>query len=106
MNWLPRSRFPQARPAALASLLIALAIGYWLGIGDFQPVAAVHAAGGTIKVPNAEAPERYVDYPGTEVLAKDEMLDAHMKMYRLEEQDWRKGYWTKVGSLSSLGVPR
>ena len=25
--------------------------------------------------------------------ASDEMLDEHMKKYRLEEQNWRKGYW-------------
>jgi ribonuclease Z len=33
----------------------------------------VHAAGGTVKGPNQVAPDRYVYYPGTEVLAKDEV---------------------------------
>jgi hypothetical protein len=27
--------------------------------------------------------------------AQDEMLDAHMKKYGLEEQDWREGYWNE-----------
>ena len=31
------------------------------------------AAGGTIKGPNVVAPDRYVYYPGTEVLAEDEI---------------------------------
>jgi ribonuclease Z len=31
------------------------------------------AAGGVVKTPNSEAPDRYVYYPGTETLAKDEM---------------------------------
>jgi hypothetical protein len=54
MNWFSRSRFPQARPAALAALLITLAIGYGLGLGGFEPVAAVRAAGGAIEGPNVE----------------------------------------------------
>ncbi len=33
----------------------------------------VHAAGGTVKGPNQVAPDRYVYYPGTEVLDKDEV---------------------------------
>ncbi len=32
-----------------------------------------YAAGGVVTDPNVEAPERYVYYPGTEVLAKDEV---------------------------------
>jgi ribonuclease Z len=32
-----------------------------------------HAAGGTVTGPNVIAPDRYVYYPGTEVLAKDEV---------------------------------
>ena len=30
-----------------------------------------HAAGGVVEGPNVVAPDRYVYYPGTEVLAKD-----------------------------------
>ena len=32
-----------------------------------------HAAGGVVTEPNAIAPDRYVYYPGTEVLAEDEI---------------------------------
>ena len=35
--------------------------------------AFVHAAGGVVKGPNEVAPDRYVYYPGTEVLAEDEI---------------------------------
>jgi ribonuclease Z len=35
--------------------------------------ALVYAAGGVIKDPNAIAPDRYVYYPGTEILAEDEI---------------------------------
>jgi len=33
----------------------------------------VFAAGGTVKSPTSKAPDRYVYYPGTESLAKDEI---------------------------------
>ncbi len=36
-------------------------------------VAQARAAGGIVKGPNVVAPDRYVYYPGTEVLAKDEV---------------------------------
>ena len=36
-------------------------------------VSDVHAAGGMVTGPNVEVPDRYVYYPGTEVLAKDEV---------------------------------
>jgi len=36
-------------------------------------VSDVQAAGGMVTGPNAEVPDRYVYYPGTEVLAKDEV---------------------------------
>ena len=38
----------------------------------FLPIGA-YAAGGVVKDPNAPAPDRYVYYPGTEALAKDEI---------------------------------
>ena len=34
---------------------------------------AAFAAGGTVKGPNVAAPDRYVYYPGTEILKKDEI---------------------------------
>ncbi len=68
-----RKNLLQARPAALAALLITLTIGYGLGRGGFEPVAAVRAAGGPVTGPNVEATDRYVYYPGTEVLAQDEI---------------------------------
>ena len=73
MSWFSSSRFFRLGPAALVALLTTLAIGYGLGRGGFEPVVPAHAAGGVIKGPNAEAPDRYVYYPGTEVLAKDEI---------------------------------
>ena len=48
MSWGSRRRFRPARTAALAALLTTLAIGYGLGRGGFEPVAAVRAAGGRI----------------------------------------------------------
>ncbi len=36
-------------------------------------IRSAKAAGGTVTGPNVEAPDRYVYYPGTEVLAKDEV---------------------------------
>ena len=38
-----------------------------------NPVSEVQAAGGEITGPNVEAPERYAYYPGTEVLATEEV---------------------------------
>ncbi len=40
---------------------------------DLPLVATAEAAGGVVKSPNTVAPDRYVYYPGTEVLAKDEV---------------------------------
>jgi ribonuclease Z len=37
------------------------------------PGSTVHAAGGVVEDPNGIAPDRYVYYPGTEELAKDEI---------------------------------
>jgi hypothetical protein len=38
-----------------------------------QFISEAEAAGGVVKGPNTVAPERYVYYPGTEVLAEDEI---------------------------------
>ncbi len=54
---------------------IAAVIGYLAH--DYVPpqdvVKSVEAAGGVVTGPNTVAPDRYVYYPGTEVLAKDEV---------------------------------
>ena len=36
-------------------------------------ISSAEAAGGVVTDPNVEAPDRYVYYPGTEVLAEDEI---------------------------------
>ncbi len=41
--------------------------------GTLALIGAAEAAGGVVKGPNVVAPDRYVYYPGTEVLAKDEV---------------------------------
>jgi ribonuclease Z len=40
---------------------------------DESVIRSAEAAGGAVTGPNVEAPDRYVYYPGTEVLAKDEV---------------------------------
>jgi ribonuclease Z len=52
----------------LATIALAAATAFSL-LGT----AAVHAAGGKVTDPNGTAPDRYVYYPGTEKLAKDEI---------------------------------
>ncbi len=49
------------------------AAGWQLGQSDRQLVRNAHAAGGTVNKPTGAAPDRYVYYPGTEELAKDEI---------------------------------
>jgi len=49
------------------------ALGAVMGILLALVSAPAHAAGGVVKGPNVVAPDRYVYYPGTEVLAKDEV---------------------------------
>ena len=48
----------------LATTIVAGLTGGW---------ASAHAAGGIVKDPNGVAPDRYVYYPGTEALDKDEI---------------------------------
>ena len=45
MSSSSRRRLLQVRPETLAAFLLVLAIGYGLGRGGFEPVAAVGAAG-------------------------------------------------------------
>ena len=51
---------------------LAIALGYFVGVG-LQPAGEVEAAGGMRTEPNGIAPDRYVYYPGTEVLGADEI---------------------------------
>ena len=60
---------------ALATLTAVYTAG-WLNGQTAQGTALINeaqAAGGMVKGPNTVAPDRYVYYPGTEVLAKDEV---------------------------------
>jgi ribonuclease Z len=50
---------------------VAVAVGILIGIGITRPTA--EAAGGKVKSPTGEAPDRYVYYPGTESLKPDEI---------------------------------
>ena len=51
------------------------AVGWQLGQSDqsVNPISDAEAAGGTVKGPNTAAPDRYVYYPGTEVLGDEEI---------------------------------
>jgi ribonuclease Z len=49
------------------------ALGAIMGMLLALPSAPAHAAGGVVKGPNGTAPDRYVYYPGTEDLGKDEI---------------------------------
>jgi ribonuclease Z len=71
-----RMQFRNSR-IVLATLAVAvvLSVGWQLGFSgkSIDPISEAEAAGGVIKGPNVVAPDRYVYYPGTEVLAKDEV---------------------------------
>ncbi len=60
-----------------AIVLAVLAVGAFLPFGKNSDsvgmTGAAHAAGGVVPGPNEIAPDRYVYYPGTEVLAEDEV---------------------------------
>jgi hypothetical protein len=57
---------------ALALSLAAMTIGYFIGVSFHEPQVA-QAAGGEVKTKTGPAPKRYVYYPGTEQLRKDEI---------------------------------
>ncbi len=57
--------------AGVAALAFLMPSGPSLNNLSFVPAA--HAAGGVVKSPTGVAPDRYVYYPGTEELAKDEI---------------------------------
>ena len=63
---------------ALVVALAAIGIYQWglhdgLAGGDGWLTRVAEAAGGTVTKPNEAAPDRYVYYPGTEVLGADEI---------------------------------
>ena len=61
--------------AIAASCFAAGLIAYYVidNFGDVLSTTSAQAAGGVVEGPNVVAPDRYVYYPGTEVLAKDEV---------------------------------
>ncbi len=70
------------RTKALAGITVAAMIAAsayvagWLSGStgqDLRLLPEAQAAGGVVKGPNKVAPDRYVYYPGTEVLAKNEV---------------------------------
>jgi ribonuclease Z len=56
-------------------LAVVFAVGWGLGHSgtSVAPISDAEAAGGVVTGPNSIAPDRYVYYPGTEVLAEDEV---------------------------------
>ena len=65
-------RYGRISVGLLAVTAFAMAVGYFVGVG-FQEQGKAEAAGGTVTGPNDIAPDRYVYYPGTEVLGPDEI---------------------------------
>ncbi len=60
---------------AVAALTVVYTAGWFMGQTGQETalIKEAQAAGGRVKGPNVEAPDRYVYYPGTEKLAKDEV---------------------------------
>ena len=54
-------------------LAVGIVIGAFLGSSETSVIPAAKAAGGEVDSPRGVAPDRYVYYPGTEALAKDEI---------------------------------
>lgn len=65
------------RNAAFASVALAIVFGLGWELGhsgkSVTPISDAEAAGGVVQNPTAIAPDRYVYYPGTEKLQKDEI---------------------------------
>ena len=59
-------------PGLLAVTVLAVLIGYLVGVG-VENQGDAEAAGGTVTSPTGVAPDRYVYYPGTEKLAEGEI---------------------------------
>ena len=65
--------FPIA--SVVSAMIMVFALGWYLGSSGSAvvPISEAEAAGGVVTSPNEIAPDRYVYYPGTEVLAEDEV---------------------------------
>jgi ribonuclease Z len=68
LNMILRSTIVATFTVAFAMILM---IGAWFGL--LGHLTEAKAAGGVVESPNVIAPDRYVYYPGTEVLAEDEV---------------------------------
>ena len=68
---------PRAFAPAIAAVFVLGLFVAGLHFGQsgkaISPISNAEAAGGTVTGPNVIAPDRYVYYPGTEVLAEDEV---------------------------------
>ena len=75
MNVFLRTLVPIAGVAALFMMASGLPIGNPFSNPDLTAIqpSAAQAAGGVVSDPNGIAPDRYVYYPGTEALNKDEI---------------------------------
>ena len=60
---------------AVCAMAVIFATGWGLGRSDKLVVliSDAEAAGGVVPGPNNTAPDRYIYYPGTEILAEDEI---------------------------------
>ena len=70
------TRPTRVRAAGMLAAIIGIATGLSFLGGETPYVSLVpsaHAAGGKVADPNGTAPDRYVYYPGTEALGKDEI---------------------------------
>ena len=63
----------RSRVIAIAALLAVLITGYQLGRRGLAPTGEASAAGGVVESSTGVAADRYVYYPGTEKIGKDEI---------------------------------
>ena len=63
----------KALAAGLTMLILGVVLGMYWSNRNADPQKEVHAAGGKVISPTGTAPDRYVYYPGTEKLAKNEI---------------------------------
>jgi ribonuclease Z len=66
-------RWKRSSIGMVAVLALALAAGYLVGVHGRDGGGAAEAAGGEVESPTGTAPDRYVYYPGTEPLDRDEI---------------------------------
>ena len=70
------TRYRIVTSSLFVGLMVAIFfVGWQIGRSDqsVAPISDAEAAGGLINGPNVTALDRYVYYPGTEVLARDEI---------------------------------